>query len=184
MEKYTKKANAYIMKQVLKVNPKASGRTTFDQAYVMLMTEWGLEGDIVTTTTETTFKIWRDGEVCHTLTWPREKSFNEKEGDWDWDLIYKDVLQVIIKDKLYKRPKIGKRAAAKLAKEKEEEAKKARVEKEKKEAAEQLNLDIAAAKKRKNNLSVKISDWKKKGKDTSELRKEWEMLRDFLIKHK
>ena len=53
MEKYTKKANAYIMKQVLKVNPEASGRTTFDQAYVMLMTEWDLEGDIIMTTTET-----------------------------------------------------------------------------------------------------------------------------------
>ena len=184
MEKYTKKANAYIMKQVLKVNPKASGRTTFDQAYVMLMTEWDLEGDIVMTTTETIFKIWRDGEVCHTLTWPRDKSFNEKEGDWDWDLIYKDVLQAIIKDRLYKRPKIGKRAAAKLIKEKEEAAKKARVEKEKEEAAEQLRLDIVAAKRKKDNLSVKISTWKKKGKDISELRKEWEALRDFLIKHK
>lgn len=184
MEKYTKKANAYIMKQVLKVNPKASGRTTFDQAYVMLMTEWDLEGDIVMTTTETIFKIWRDGEVCHTLTWPRDKSFNEKEGDWDWDLIYKDVLQTIIKDRLYKRPKIGKRAAAKLIKEKEEAAKKARVEKEKEEAAEQLRLNIAAAKRKKDNLSVKISTWKKKGKDISELRKEWEALRDFLIKHK
>ena len=184
MEKYTKKANAYIMKHVLKVDPKASGRTTFDQAYVMLMTEWDLEGDIVTTTTETIFKVWRDGEVCYTITWPRTKSFNEKEGDWDWDLIYKDVLEAIIKDKLYKRPKIGKRAAAKLAKEKEEEAKKAREEKEKKEAAEQLCIDIAAAKRRKDNLSVKISDWKKKGKDTSELRKEWEMLKDFLKNNK
>ena len=184
MEKYTKKANAYIMKHVLKVNPKASGRTTFDQAYVMLMTEWDLEGDIVMTTTETIFKIWRDGEVCHTLTWPRDKSFNEKEGDWDWDLIYKDVLQTIIKDRLYKRPKIGKRAAAKLIKEKEEAIEKARVEKEKEEAAEQLRLDIAAAKRKKDNLSVKISTWKKKGKDISELRKEWEALRDFLIKHK
>ena len=117
MEKYTKKANATVMKQVLKVNPKASGRTTFDQAYVILMTEWDLEGDLVSTTTETTFKVWRDGEVCHTLTWTKKESFNEKEGDWNWDLIYKDVLQTIIKDKLYKRPKIGKRAAAKLAKE-------------------------------------------------------------------
>lgn len=184
MEKYTKKANAYIMKHVLKVDQKASGRTTFDQAYVMLMTEWDLEGDIVTTTTETIFKVWRDGEVCHTITWPRTKSFNEKEGDWDWDLIYKDVLEAIIKDKLYKRPKIGKRAAAKLTKEKEEEAKKAREEKEKKEAAEQLCIDIAAAKRRKDNLSVKISDWKKKGKDTSELRKELEMLKDFLKNNK
>lgn len=184
MEKYTKKANAYIMKHVLKVNPKASGRTTFDQAYVMLMTEWDLEGDLVSTTTETTFKVWRDGEVCHTLTWPKKKSFNEKEGDWDWDLIYKDVLQAIIKDKLYKRPKIGKRAAAKLAKEKEEAVKLAAKEVAKKQAEEKLLLDIEEAKKKKNNLSAKISMYKKKGKDTSELRKEWETLRDFLKNNK
>lgn len=184
MEKYTKKANAYIMKQVLKVNPKASGRTTFDQAYVMLMTEWDLEGDLVSTTTETMFKVWRDGEVCHTLTWTKKESFNEKEGDWNWDLIYKDVLQVIIKEKLYKRPKLGKRAAAKLAKEKEEAAKLEAKKAAKKQAEEKLQMDIISAKKRKDNLSVKISDWKKKGKDTSELRKEWEILRDFLKNNK
>lgn len=184
MEKYTKKANAYIMKHVLKVNPKASGRTTFDQAYVMLMTEWDLEGDLVSTTTETIFKVWRDGEVCHTITWPRTKSFNEKEGDWDWDLIYKDVLQAIIKDKLYKRPKIGKRAAAKLAKEKEESAKLMAEKEAKKQAEEKILMDIEEAKKKKNNLSAKISMYKRKGKDTSELRKEWEMLKDFLKNNK
>lgn len=184
MEKYTKKANAIVMKHVLKVNPNASGRTTFDQAYVILMTEWDLEGDLASTTAETTFKVWRDGEVCHTLTWTKKDSFNEKEGDWNWDLIYKDVLQAIIKDKLYKRPKIGKRAAAKLAKEKEEAAKLEAKKAAKKQAEEKLQMDIISAKKRKDNLSVKISDWKKKGKDTSELRKEWEMLRDFLKNNK
>jgi hypothetical protein len=128
--------------------------------------------------------VWRDGEVCHTLTWTKKESFNEKEGDWNWDLIYKDVLQAIIKDKLYKRPKIGKRAAAKLAKEKEEAAKLEAKKAAKKQAEEKLQMDIISAKKRKDNLSVKISDWKKKGKDTSELRKEWEMLRDFLKNNK
>jgi predicted SprT family Zn-dependent metalloprotease len=187
MEKYTKKANATVMKQVLKVNPNASGRTTFDQAYVILMTEWDLEGDLVSTTTETTFKVWRDGEVCHTLTWPKKKSFNEKEGDWDWDLIYKDVLQVIIKEKLYKRPKLGKRAAAKLAKEKEEAAKKAEAL-PKKEAAENAakkekaakkasaEKDIELLKKRKKQLYMKIYNDKKKGIDTSHLQKEHDEL--------
>lgn len=183
MEKYTKKANATIMKHVLKVNPNASGRTTFDQAYVLLMTEWDLEGDLVSTTTETTFKIWRDGEVCHSLVWPKKVAKNEKEGDWDWDLIYKDVLQAIIKDKLYKRPKLGKRAAAKLAKEKEEAAKKAELEAkrvEKEEAAKKAKetakasteRDIELLKKRKKQLYMKIYNDGKKGIDTSHLKKE------------
>ena len=58
-------------------------------------------------------------DLIETFSLPNSEVFFEKEGDWDWDLIYKDVLEAIIKDKLYKRPKIGKRAAAKLAKEKE-----------------------------------------------------------------
>ena len=189
MEKYTKKANAYIMKQVLKVNPNASGRTTLDQAYVLLMTEWDLEGDLVSTTTETTFKIWRDGEVCHSLVWPKKVAKNEKEGDWDWDLIYKDVLQVIIKDKLYKRPKLGKRAAAKLAKEREEatkkaalEAKKAAAEKSAKKAKEAAKAsaekDIELLKKRKKQLYMKIYNDKKKGIDTTHIQKEHDELVD------
>ena len=180
MEKYTKKANAYIMKQVLKVNPNASGRTTLDQAYVLLMTEWDLEGDLVSTTTETTFKIWRDGEVCHSLVWPKKVAKNEKEGDWDWDIIYKDVLQVIIKDKLYKRPKLGKRAAAKLAKEREEAAKKAALEAKKaKEAAKaSAEKDIELLKKRKKQLYMKIYNDKKKGIDTTHLQKEHDELVD------
>lgn len=189
MEKYTKKANAYIMKHVLKVNPNASGRTTLDRAYVLLMTEWDLEGDLVSTTTETTFKIWRDGEVCHSLVWPKKVAKNEKEGDWDWDLIYKDVLQVIIKDKLYKRPKLGKRAAAKLAKEREEAAKKAALEAKKaaaeknakkaKEAAKaSAEKDIELLKKRKKQLYMKIYNDKKKGIDTTHLQKEHDELVD------
>lgn len=184
MEKYTKKANATVMKHVLKVNPNASGRTTFDQAYVILMTEWDLEGDLASTTTETTFKIWRDGEVCHTHTWSKKESFNEKECDWNWDLIYKDVLQTIIKDKLYKRPKIGKRAAAKLAKEKEEATKLEAEKAAKKQAEEKLQMDIEEAKKKKNNLSAKISMYKRKGKDVTSLRKEWEELDNFLKNNK
>lgn len=187
MEKYTKKANATIMKHVLKADPKASGRTTYDQAYVILMTEWDLEGDLVSTTQETTFKIWRDGEVCHSLTWSKKESFNEKEGDWNWDLIYKDVLQVIIKDKLYKRPKLGKRAAAKLAKEKEEATKKAAVV-AKKEAEEKatkkanadakvaVEKDIELLKKRKKQLYMKIYNDSKRGIDTSHLQKEHDEL--------
>ena len=72
----------------------------------------------------------------------------------------------------------------KLAKEKEEAAKLEAKKAAKKQAEEKLQMDIISAKKRKDNLSVKISDWKKKGKDTSELRKEWEMLRDFLKNNK
>ena len=36
-EKYTKKTNTYILKEVLKINPKVSPKTTYDQAFVILM---------------------------------------------------------------------------------------------------------------------------------------------------
>lgn len=182
MEKYTKKSTARILKEVLKHQSSASGRTTFDQAYVILMTAWDMDGDIETKASgETIFKIWRDGEVVKIMTWD-SGGWNMKVGDWNWDIIYKDVLESIIKEKLYKRPKIGKRAAAKLAKEKEEAAKRAALKAKKEEAAQKALKDIEQLKKKKSSLYMKIWDWKKKGKDTTELEQEYDRVVNSLKK--
>ena len=45
-------------------------------------------------------------------------------------------------------------------------------------------MDIEEAKKKKNNLSAKISMYKRKGKDITSFRKEWEELDNFLKNNK
>lgn len=176
-EKYTKKAPARILKEVLKVNPKASGFTSLDQAFVILMEHWDMELSIEKDEGKTTCILHRDDDKP--MTWDFDQVWDEKQGDWDWNTIYKVVLETIIKEKLYKRPKLGKRALAKLAKEKA--AKKPATEPtEPKEEVitistltkEEKLVTVSDLKRRKGNLSVKKSDWKKKGKDITEIENE------------
>ena len=180
---YTKKASAYIMKAVLKENPKASKLTTFDEAFVLLMDKWDLEGSIETDkNNNTVFQLYRDNEVIKTFTW--KNVWLEKEGDWDWNLIYKDVLETILKTRLYKKPKLGKRAQAKLEKEKAEkkaQESKAIAEAKAKEAEENK---IAEAKDQIRKLKMRIYQWTRKGKDASELESQLKELNDIINRAK
>jgi hypothetical protein len=110
VEKYTKKATSRILKEVLKYREKISGNTTFDQAYVILLTEWDMECGVEKTLTRTRCDIYRDKKIVHTFEWSNEESWSEKNRDWNWDFIYKTVLEHIIKTRLYKRPKTSKRS--------------------------------------------------------------------------
>lgn len=178
MEKYTKKASARILKEVLKINPKASGLTTMDQAFVILMDHWDMYIDVVNSNGSTLCTLYRDDDKPH--NWKFKDMWDPKEGDWDWNTIYKSVLEDIIKLRLYKRPKLGKRALKKL-----EEAKKNKKVEEVEEVAvtkatltkTEAPVTITDLRKKRDNLSVKIWDWKKKGKDTAELDKELEDIK-------
>lgn len=140
--KYTKKASARIIKEVQKINPKAPLTTTFDQAFVLLMTTWDMELGVETTNTSTTCAISRDGSVVHTMEF--DNVWDDKTGDWNWNVIYKDVLEHIIKTRMYKRPKVSKRELNRIAKEKAEAEKKAA------KAAAKKESKTATASKRKN----------------------------------
>lgn len=117
VKKYTKKATARILNEVLKINPKSSKLMSLDQAYVFLMTHWdmdmsiGMGYDYVTECVLN--REWdMDGNKP---TWKFGKEiWDDKNGDWDWSTIYKTVLEDIIKKKMYKKPKLGKRAQKKL----------------------------------------------------------------------
>lgn len=148
--KYTKKASARIIKEVQKINPKASLTTTFDQAFVLLMTEWDLELGIEKNDNTITTTLHKDGNSSELFKWSTKDAWSEKDCDFNWDFIYRNVLERIIKDKLYKRPKISKRelnaqkkAAELKAKEEAKAAAKAEKERIKKEK------ELAKANKRR-----------------------------------
>ena len=126
---YTKKASAYILKAVLKENPKASKLTTFDEAFVLLMDKWELEGSVETTKDNITrFQLFRDNEVIKEFTW--EGAWLEKEGDWNWNLIYKDVLETVLKTRLYKKPKVKRTKTEKISIQTKKVSKSIKTEKE------------------------------------------------------
>lgn len=184
MEKYTKKATAKIYAEVLKVDPKASKLTTLDQAYVILMTNWDMELSIYgSVNASTKVALFRDEEIVY--EWEFEKAWMQNVGDFDWDTIYRDTLEDIIKKKLYKRPKRSKRAQKKH----DEEVAKAKLEREAQEKIEEIppqkpesELSLEELKKKRDRISVKLSDWKKKGKDVTELQKEYDELRELYKK--
>ena len=133
----TKKASTRIFKELEKINPKISPKTTLQQAFEILMTEWDLELSIESTVTSTTCHIYKDNNIAHTFNWTKKESYNSRECDWDWNFIYKNVLEHIAKTRMYKRPKISKSELRRIEKEKAEAAK---------AAAKQAKLDEKAVK--------------------------------------
>jgi hypothetical protein len=109
--KYTKKASARIIKEVQKIDNKAPLTTTFDQAFVLLMTEWELEIGIETTLTNTKCSIYRDKDILHTFEWTKAETWSDKDCDWDWNFIYKTALEHIIKTRMYKKSKTKRKTS-------------------------------------------------------------------------
>lgn len=184
MEKYTKKATAKIYAEVLKVDPKAPKLTSLDQAYVILMNHWDMELSVYgAVNASTKVALFRDEEIVY--EWVFEKAWMQNVGDFDWDTIYRDTLEDIIKKKLYKRPKLSKKAQKKH----DEAVAKAKLERETQEKIEEIppqkpepELSLEQLKKKRNNISVKISNWKKMGKDVTELQKEYNELKELCKK--
>ena len=159
----TKKASSRIFKELEKINPEISPKTTFQQAFEILMTEWDLELSVESTTTSTTCNIYKDNAVAYTFNWTKKESYNEREADWDWNFIYKNVLEHIAKTRMYKRPKISKSELRRIEKEKAEAAK---------AAAKQAKLDERAAKELAKQAKLKAKEDAKKAKADARAAKE------------
>ena len=103
----TKKCSSRIFKELQKIDSKMSPKTTFQKAFEILMEYWDLELSIETSEKITICTIHKDGNDVHTQEFT--DAWDDKLGDWNLDIIYRTILEHIIKTKLYKRPKIGKR---------------------------------------------------------------------------
>lgn len=181
IEKYTKKASARILKEVLKVDKKASKLTSLDQAFVILMTHWDMELNIkVSVDGITTCTLCQDWNPGDSPKWEFDASvWDEKHGDWDWSVIYKTILEDIIKKKYYKKPKMTKKLQAQL----EEKKKTVEVEKPKEDIKDieifsKPQISLEELKRRRGNICAKISNGKKKNKDVSSLEKELKEIKE------
>jgi hypothetical protein len=146
IEDTTKKASVRILKELAKLNDKVSARTTYQQAFDILMEHWDLELSLVNDKETTTCCIYRDGTIVYTFDWKKSEVYDIKDCDWDWSYVYKLVLEQCIKDKLYKRPKISKRELNRIAKEKAE------AEKAAAKAAAKTTKDEAKPKRKKKTV--------------------------------
>lgn len=130
--KISKKCTADILKHVQKIEPTISKNTTWDEAWNILSQAWEFEADLVHTVKEKTiFTLYRDGLLVE--TYKLGDMWDEVKGDFNYTDIFKTVLDNITKRRLYKRPKLGKRAQKKY----DEEVEKAKVSRQKEESAKE-----------------------------------------------
>lgn len=109
MAKLSKKVTADIYKHVEKAVPGITKNTTYDEAWDILSQAWEFEGDLTHTVKDkTVFILYRDGLMVE--TYRLGDMWDEKVGDFDYTNIFRTVLEDVIKRRLYKRAKLGKRA--------------------------------------------------------------------------
>ena len=129
----TKKASARIIKEIEKFDNKVSSKTTYQQAFDILMEKWDLELSLEKDGTIVKSSIHKDGNISHSFEWSIKEAWNDKEFDFEWNFIYRTVLEHISKTRMYKRPKVSKRELNAQLKAKAE-AEKAAIKQAKKEA--------------------------------------------------
>lgn len=182
-KKMTKKASVKVWKIASQFQSNLSKNTSYDEAWEVIASNAELEGDIVSNKYgQVKFTLFRGEEVIDTYDFPG--AF--KDGDFDWNTIYKTVVENVVARRLYKVKKLGKRAQKKKD---EEVAKLAKQRKELELQEEQMMLEQQQPKpeqskeelkRLKFNLKMKIKHWTNKGKNTFELMKELQEIESKL----
>lgn len=192
-----RKVNTKFWTLVNNIEPGVSKNITWSQAWEKLAEWGGFEGGLETKATGvTTMDIWIGEQKVKVL--PIQNGWNEKEGDWNWHEVFEQSLNYIFDEGLIKKPRATRKDAkkktvkkavvnatktAQISKETEEMTKsieKAKIAQNKRdfEAQWYSEKNLEDMKKRLANLSVKKSDWKKKGKDVSELERMMDEFRE------
>ena len=110
-DKISKKASTDIISFVKAIDPQASKLTSYDEAWEIIAEYGGLIGDLKTKSVRqgptTTFTLYKENgselKNIHEFVWENKEVFDK--GDWDWTIIYKEVCEYIIKNKLVKKPR-------------------------------------------------------------------------------
>jgi len=178
--------NIWVM--VNNIEPGISKNVSWEDAWLKISNWGGFQGGLNTKSNGDTFMdVWIDDTKVTTIH--IENGWNEKEGDWNWDQVYGQTINYIFSEGLIKKPRARRKDAkkertlkpalnrtkiAQISKQTEELSNSiaAKVEAQNKrdfEAQWYSEKNLEGMRKRLNNLSVKKSDWKKKGKDVSEL---------------
>ena len=179
-KKLSKKVSAKVWGVAAKFQPNLSKNTSYDEAWEIIAAEGELEGEIETSRfNQTKFILYRGEEQLKVY----ELGNIFKDGDYDWTAIYKPVCEDVVARRLYKKPKLSKKAQKAKDEEiaKQVQVRKIKEEQEAKTLKEQQNYSESYLSKEeldrlKFNLKMKIKNWTKKGKDISELEKELEEI--------
>lgn len=186
MSKLSKKASANIIAFIQKINPNISKQTSYDEAWEVISEYGKITGNLTTHHNSkrkvTQFDIIKesDDSVIYSFQWDNEKVFCE--GDWDWTIIFKEVIEYVIKNKIVKKP----RKTAQISQKNSKQYKLSSLTKNSVKSQENDvkidSMSVDELKRKKNALYGRIRDWKIKGKDATELIKEYNKISELCKK--
>lgn len=191
MGKMSKKASSNIISFVQAIDQKASKLTSYDEAWDIISAYGGITGNLITNNYKkkhgTVFEIIRESDesIIHKFEWSNDKVFCD--GDWNWTLIFKDVLDYIIKNKIVKKPRSNKTQISSQISKISSKVNKCLPEKKntvksQENAVKIDSMNIEELKKKKTALYGRIRDWKIKGKDATELIKQYNKISELCKK--
>ena len=108
--KMSKKASAKIISLVQAIDSKASKNTCYNEAWDIISEYGDLDGELKTVdkTSKTSFTLYKGEKILHEFEWSNETVFDKTCGDWDWTVIFSEVIEYIMKNKLVKKPRAKK----------------------------------------------------------------------------
>lgn len=161
----TKKCSAHIWEKVSKIQPNAKKTISSWEAWDMLSDYYKLTCDVYATYEGSKLILYKEDSAIHEFNW-KERLWDDNEGDYKWDTILKDVFDWCIKTRLFKKGKW-------VAKTKEEINTDIPLEYHKVKKAPTLD----ELKKQLSRLSVRKSNYIKKGTDITQISAEMEDIR-------
>lgn len=175
-----KKAPQTILSMVKIIDPTVSNNTNLERAWEVISEYWNIEGELYAADSRsnnvTSFNIIYNGNLIHTCTWPTSEAWDNKEGEFNFNLIYKDVLEWLIKSKTLKKSRIRK--SSKSGKiDLPKNCKKIQEDMDiKSKKSEVLSVDFEDLKRQKMRLYQKIRNDKKKGLDVAILERQYKQI--------
>lgn len=192
MAKASKKASSSIISLVQAIDSSKSKLISYDEAWEVISEYTGIDGGIYnsikTNKTVFTLSIKSDDEDIEISKIEFDSKDVFLDGDWDWTVIFKTVIEYMMKNKLVKKPRTKKDGSKSDGKYVLKRSKTAQISKISTELTKSLpkeekavkSQDIQELRKKRFKLSCKISNWKKKGKDITQLEKEYNELRQII----
>lgn len=164
MAKLTKKATPKIIELVRAIDTGMGKNISFDEAWDIIGEYIGVEVEMVCNTNNvTTMVMYKGDDEIGKLSW--NNVFIKENGDWDWNRIYKDAIEYMMKNKIVKKPRQShpqKKTNNNII--------------NKKSTLNEAQDNIDDLKKKKQSLYQKLRKWKMKGKDVTVLQKEYDNI--------
>jgi len=137
--------------RILEYFPQLKKNSSWEEAWDVMVDSTEIEGslDVIDTTKEkkVRFELFNHGQKVTTFEPPYEKFVND-DNAFNYDVLFKEVFDYCIKYKLIRKPRKGVAATDKLTELRDE----------------------------RDRLTMRIYNWRKDGKDVTELLKQKEAL--------